>query len=62
MLEKKPFEASKDCSGDPLDELQSLGNELHINSTPTIFLANGKRLSGAFPAAQINALLDEAKH
>jgi thiol:disulfide interchange protein DsbC len=52
-MHQKKLPASKTCTGDPIDALQKLGDELHINSTPTLFFANGKRLAGALPAADL---------
>jgi thiol:disulfide interchange protein DsbC len=45
------------CSGDPIDALQKLGDTLHINSTPTIFFANGKRQAGALSAKDLESAL-----
>jgi thiol:disulfide interchange protein DsbC len=52
-MHEKKLPAAKTCSGDPIDALQKLGDELHINSTPTLFFANGKRLAGALPAPEL---------
>jgi len=37
------------CAGDPVDSLQKLGDQLHVNSTPTLFFASGRRVAGAIP-------------
>jgi thiol:disulfide interchange protein DsbC len=56
MREKKaPPGAS--CSSDPIDALQKLGDTLNINSTPTLFFADGHRLSGALPAKELEGIL-----
>jgi len=47
------------CAGDPVKDLQQLGDKLRINSTPTMFFANGRRLAGAMPAADLERILDE---
>ncbi|HVO47273.1 MAG TPA: DsbC family protein [Steroidobacteraceae bacterium] len=47
------------CAGDPVKDLQQLGDKLRINSTPTMFFANGRRLAGALPAADLERILDE---
>ena len=41
------------CAGDPVDQLQQLGDKLRINSTPTLFFASGRRVSGAIPVKEI---------
>jgi thiol:disulfide interchange protein DsbC len=45
------------CAGDPIDQLQQLGDRLRINSTPTLFFANGRRVAGAIPVKEIEQLL-----
>jgi len=58
MQEKKlPAAGAGSCSSDPLDALQRLGDTLHINSTPTLFFADGRRVAGAIPTAEIEKLL-----
>jgi thiol:disulfide interchange protein DsbC len=58
-MQDKKLPATKTCSGDPIDSLQKLSDTLHINSTPTLFFANGTRLAGALPAADIEKKLAE---
>jgi len=41
------------CKADPVDELQKLGQKLNIYGTPTLFFANGRRVSGALSTAQL---------
>jgi len=60
MHEKKLPAANKACTRDPIDSLQKLGDTLHINSTPTIFFANGSRSAGALPAADLEKELAAA--
>jgi thiol:disulfide interchange protein DsbC len=60
MQDKKLPAANKACSGDPIDSLQKLGDTLHINSTPTLFFANGSRSAGALPAADLEKELAAA--
>ena len=50
---------SKDCDA-PIDDLASLGRKLGITSTPTLIFENGKRVLGAYPAKEIEKLLDAA--
>jgi thiol:disulfide interchange protein DsbC len=59
MLERRVAEPEAGCSADPIKDLQALGAKLRINSTPTLFLASGKRISGMLPAAQLEQALSE---
>lgn len=52
-MHEKKLPPAKTCSGDPIDALQKLGDTLHINSTPTLFFANGRRVAGAIPADEL---------
>jgi thiol:disulfide interchange protein DsbC len=52
-MQEKKLPPTKACSGDPVDALQKLGDTLHINSTPTLFFANGRRVAGAIPAPEL---------
>jgi thiol:disulfide interchange protein DsbC len=49
------------CAGDPVAELQKLGDRLHINSTPTLFFASGKRVAGALPLEDLQRMLGTGK-
>lgn len=51
--------ASPNCPH-PVDKTLELGRALGVSSTPTIYLANGERFTGALPAADLNDLLDQA--
>ena len=44
----------------PIDKVLEFGRGLGVGSTPTIFLANGDRMSGGMPAARMADLLDTA--
>ena len=48
------------CKGAPVDQLQKLGEQLHIDSTPTLFTADGRRTRGAIKHNEIEQLLAEA--
>jgi len=48
------------CKGAPVEELQKLGDQLHIDSTPTFFTVDGKRTRGAIKHNEIEQLLAEA--
>ena len=60
MREGKLREAVS-CESDPIDELHTLGQKLRINSTPTIFLASGHRISSALSAAELERLLADKR-
>jgi thiol:disulfide interchange protein DsbC len=60
MKDKKLAATNKTCTADPIDSLQKLGDTLHINSTPTLFFANGSRSAGAMPAADLEKALASA--
>lgn len=51
--------AKPDCDT-PVEKLVALGRKLGASSTPTWFLANGQRHSGALPLNEVRRLLDEA--
>lgn len=48
------------CTGAPIDKLQALGGKLHVDSTPTMFTADGKRTRGAIKHNEIEQLLASA--
>jgi ubiquinone biosynthesis UbiH/UbiF/VisC/COQ6 family hydroxylase len=52
-------EASPACPN-PVDKLIDAGHRLGVNSTPTLFLANGERLSGGLGADDLKDLLDRS--
>lgn len=53
---KKPAVAK--CDSAVVDRNVELGRKLKINGTPTIFLADGRRLGGYLPAAELEQVLD----
>jgi thiol:disulfide interchange protein DsbC len=53
-------EAAATCAN-PVDKTLELGQGLGVNSTPTIFLANGERFAGMLPAGDLTELLDQAQ-
>jgi thiol:disulfide interchange protein DsbC len=53
-------DAAPGC-GDPLDKVLKLGRSLGVNSTPTLILANGERLTGGLGAADLTDLLDQRR-
>jgi thiol:disulfide interchange protein DsbC len=54
---KRPS-ANADCAN-PLERNLALGHRLGVNSTPTLFLANGERLRGGLSSAHLAATLDD---
>ena len=42
----------------PTDKIMEFGRQKGINATPTLFFADGQRVSGAIPADQLNRMLD----
>jgi thiol:disulfide interchange protein DsbC len=51
---------STNCDA-PLDKVATLARKLGVTSTPTIFFADGKRMLGAYPAAEIERALVPSK-
>jgi thiol:disulfide interchange protein DsbC len=52
-------DAASGC-GDPVDKVLKLGRGLGVNSTPTLILANGERVTGGLTAPDLKDLLDQA--
>ena len=55
---KKPA-AEANCDN-PVDKTLALGRSLGVNSTPTLIFANGEKVSGGLPAADLVDLLEQA--
>src|SRR4029077_20576379 len=53
---KIPPEAKCDT---PLDKILMLGRSLGVNATPTLYLANGEKISGGLAAADLRDMLDQ---
>src|SRR3954465_12189583 len=58
-LQSKRPAAAATCDN-PVEKVLELGPSLRINSTPTLILANGERIAGGLPAADMRDLLDQA--
>lgn len=56
ILEAKTPPAAK-CDSAVVDQNVELGRKLRINGTPTIFLADGRRLGGYLPANELEQVL-----
>jgi thiol:disulfide interchange protein DsbC len=50
--------ANASCAN-PVDKVIDLGHKLGVNSTPTLILASGERLSGGLKAEDLKELLDQ---
>jgi thiol:disulfide interchange protein DsbC len=59
MFRRVEPQAAPDCDT-PVERLIEYGRRLGATATPTWFLANGERYSGALPLEQVRRLLDEA--
>ena len=51
--------AGASCAN-PVDQVLAAGRKLRVNATPTLFLANGERISGGLAAADLRKMLDQA--
>lgn len=60
VLNNKLVKGKTNCDN-PVESLAKLGRELGVTSTPTLIFADGKRMLGAYPAAEIEKALDAAK-
>lgn len=59
MFRRVEPQASTDCDN-PVEKLIEFGRGIGARSTPTWFLENGERHSGAMPLERVRALLDAA--
>src|SRR5919197_1168396 len=59
-LRGKPPSAKADCAN-PVAKNLELGHSLGVNSTPTLVLANGARVTGGLSRADLVDVLDDAK-
>ena len=57
-LRRKQTVRSTACAN-PVDKTLELGKSLGVRATPTMFVANGERYSGALPVDQLKSILDE---
>lgn len=61
MLDHQSPSAAGNCDTSVLQENLALGQKLNVTGTPTIILADGRRLPGAVPAEQLDKALS-AQH
>jgi thiol:disulfide interchange protein DsbC len=59
MFRRIEPQAAPDCET-PVEKLVEYGRRLGATATPTWFLANGERYSGALPLEEVRRLLDQA--
>ena len=59
MFRRVEPQAAPDCDN-PIDKLAQFGRSIGANATPTWFLENGERYSGAVPLDEVRRLLDLA--
>lgn len=57
MSEAQKLPTAKSCGPTPVAELERLGRSLGVDSTPTMFTGDGRRIPGVLQAAQIERLL-----
>jgi thiol:disulfide interchange protein DsbC len=58
---KPKLQQARPNCGDPVDKVLKLGRSLGVNSTPTLILANGERLTGGLSAADLKQVLDQRR-
>jgi len=56
---KAPAAPAADCKA-PVDQVIALGQKLGVNGTPTLFFADGRRVTGAVPMDRIEQRLVDA--
>ncbi len=59
MFRRIEPQASTDCEN-PIEDVIRFGQTIGARATPTWFLENGERFSGAMPLEKVRALLDDA--
>ncbi|MDQ8953555.1 DsbC family protein [Acinetobacter rudis] len=52
---------AKDSCKNPIDKNLELAKKLEVTGTPTFFLKDGRRISGALPATELEMMLNEIK-
>jgi len=60
MRDSKALSGKGDCDTTAVQKSVALGHKLAITGTPTLFFADGERVPGAVPLAQIEKKLDQA--
>ncbi len=60
MVNRTPIPAGGSCANDPIAKIAALARSLRVHATPTMFLANGRRIGGLIPQSQLQQLLAQA--
>lgn len=60
MLNGNPPKTTGTCDT-PIEKILALGRKLGITGTPTLYFADGQRVTGAIPGDQIKKLVDGAR-
>jgi len=60
MLNGNPPKTAGTCDT-PIEKILAFGRQKGINATPTLFFADGQRVTGAIPGDQLKKLLDGAR-
>ena len=60
MLDRKAPTTAGDCDTTAIDKNLKLGHSMNVTGTPTVFLADGRRLPGAVPADRLEKELSAA--
>jgi thiol:disulfide interchange protein DsbC len=60
MVNRTPIPTGGSCANSPIANISTLADSLHVHSTPTIFLENGKRIDGAIPTSQLQGMIAQA--
>jgi thiol:disulfide interchange protein DsbC len=58
----EPAPLPRECDVTAIGKVTALGTQLHINSTPTLFLSDGQRARGAMSAEQLEDALAQTNH
>jgi len=61
MLDKRAPSAAGTCDTAAIDSNLALGEKMNVTGTPTIFLADGRRLPGAVPADRLDRELSAVR-
>ena len=62
MIDGKAPTGKADCDTTAIQKSIELGQKLAISGTPTIFFADGTRVPGAIPIAQIENRLNQIQN
>ncbi len=61
MLDHRAPTAAGTCDTTAIDKNLALGQQMNVNGTPTVFLADGRRLPGAVPADRLDKELSSVR-